>query len=103
MKMFVLIRNDLKDTAYQAVQAGHAVAQFMIKYPESSWKNQTLVYVVVKNMWELEKWLFTLRSCNINHSRFIEPDLDDEITAVACVVEETDEGIFKSLNLLRGK
>lgn len=65
--MFVLIRNDLKDTAVKAVQAGHAVAQYMLKYPESSWGNQTLVYVVVKNIGQMDKWLFKLRAFGVDH------------------------------------
>lgn len=31
-KMYVLIRKDL-DPAYQAVQAGHALAQYMLDHP----------------------------------------------------------------------
>lgn len=32
-KMYVLIRKDL-DVNYQAVQAGHALAQFMLEHPD---------------------------------------------------------------------
>lgn len=46
-KLYVISRGDLP-LAYQAVQAGHAVAQWMLDSGGANeWNNQTLVYLHV--------------------------------------------------------
>lgn len=83
MKLYVLVRADLSKSQ-QAVQAGHAVAEFMIEHPEV-WKNGTLVYLKVPKP-ELEVWYRQLREDNtIRMSWFNEPDIDWEMTAVAAI------------------
>lgn len=47
-KLYVLVRNDLKYSS-PAVQAGHAVAQFLLENPNSEWNNHTLVYLKVQS------------------------------------------------------
>lgn len=47
-KLYVLVRNDLKYSS-PAVQAGHAVAQFLLENPNSTWNNHILVYLKVQN------------------------------------------------------
>lgn len=49
MKMYVLVRNDLKTDAYKAVQACHAVAE-LAKQPDkvAAWNN-TIILMKVKN------------------------------------------------------
>lgn len=59
-KLYVLIRKDLP-IAYQAVQAGHAVAEWMIK-GTGEWKNHTLVYLHVKNEEHIKNWMYKLQS-----------------------------------------
>ena len=44
MKLYVLVDNSLP-IAYQAVQSGHAVAEWLLKVPNQNWNNQTLVYL----------------------------------------------------------
>lgn len=45
-RLYVLIRNDLP-IAYQAVQAGHAVAEWIKIHGLQEWSNETLVYLSV--------------------------------------------------------
>lgn len=54
-KLFILVRKDLKQSS-SAVQAGHAVAQFMLDYPTSDWNNDYLIYLKVRNIQELKFW-----------------------------------------------
>ena len=85
-KMYVLIRKDL-DPSYQAVQAGHALAQFMLEHPDQAqdWDNHTLIYLRVKNEDELKKWWMKIDNMEEDapYSTFREPDIGNELTAIA--------------------
>ena len=95
-KLYVIVRKDLS-ISQRAVQAGHAVAEFLLRGPTSRWSNGTLVYLGVKNLQQLEKWMFRLKRCNVDYAVFHEPDIGNEPTALA-----TDQGeaFMKGLNLL---
>jgi len=54
-KLYVLVRKDLS-VSQRAVQAGHAVAEWLLHGPETKWNNGTLIYLGVKHEMELEKW-----------------------------------------------
>ena len=95
MKLYVVVRDDLS-VPQKAVQAGHAVAEFLIKN-KTSWNNGTLVYLKVPNedcLWDLSD---KLEDYGMDHSLFFEPDMDDAITALA-----STEGkrFFSKLDLL---
>jgi len=96
MKLFVLVRRDLKES-YQAVQAGHALAEFLLQHPDTQWDNGTLIYLGVNNEKELHKWMGKLQLRCIDYESFTEPDIGDQITALACA---GNDKIFKSLKLL---
>ena len=83
-KMYVLIRKNLSKSQ-QAVQGGHAVAEYILNNPECVWSNGTLVYLAVKDEEELISWSNILKSENINYSLFREPDIGNQITAIATV------------------
>jgi len=95
-KLFVLVRTDLS-TSQQAVQAGHAVAEFLLHGHFSNWGNGTLIYLGVKGLYQLEDWMLKLKSLNVPFTIFREPDIENELTAIA-----TDQGekLFKRLRLL---
>ena len=91
LKLYILVRNDLSKSQ-QAVQAGHAVAEHLIKRPDTQWDNGTLVYLKVRNEHELLTWHSKLDCIG-----FREPDRGDEMTALA--IASTGEE-FKTLRLL---
>jgi len=95
-KLFVLIRKDLS-TSQQAVQGGHAVAEFLLHSNFSDWDNGTLIYLGIKGLYQLEKWMLNLKELDIPFTIFKEPDIGNEPTAIA-----TDQGeeLFKRLRLL---
>lgn len=95
-KLFVIVRRDLTP-AQQAVQAGHAVAEYLIFNPDIEWSNGTLVYLGVKNEEEIQKWLYRLSMADVLAVCFSEPDMNNELTAIATV---HDESFFKKLQLL---
>lgn len=75
LKLYVLIRDDIS-TAQQAVQAGHAVAQFGLDHPKEfkAWQddNNTLIYLSISNIYW---WKQVLTDGDFKHSMFFEPDL----------------------------
>lgn len=95
-KLYVLVRTDLKRSS-PAVQAGHAVAQWLIDHPNNEWFNQTLVYLNIGDIVSLNNIKNKLHYKDIDYTVFKEPDLNDEITAIACL---TDKKIFNGLTLL---
>ena len=90
-KMYVLVRKDLS-RSQQAVQGGHAVAEYLLNNMESTWKNGTLIYLAIKNEVELIDWLKILESKSLLYSIFREPDIGNQITAVATV---SDSNLFQ--------
>jgi len=82
MKMFVIVRKDLS-TSQQAVQAGHALAEYLLHGPFSRWQNGTLIYLGVKGLNQLENLKRKFERENIKFIEFREPDLNNETTAIA--------------------
>ena len=80
-RLYVLVRTDLSKS-YSAVQAGHVLAEYMLAYPDD-WKNQTLVYLGVDDEIDLEIWASRLQEEGYRISEFREPDLEDQLTAIA--------------------
>ena len=100
-KMYVLVRTDLPSKSQIAVQAGHAVAEFLLDHShiDEYWYNGILVYLQVKNEDELKWWQYKLRkNRKIMYTSWSEPDLNNEFTAVASVTD--NEKFFKKLQLL---
>lgn len=94
--MYVLVRNDLAET-YRIVQGAHALAQFAIEYPSlfNEWHNSTIVFLGTKNLLELKQYMSRLEDNKI-FSSFNEPDLENQLTAIACY----DSGeIFSTLKV----
>ena len=92
----MLVRTDL-NPIYRAVQAGHAVAEYILRGPSTPWKNGTLIYLGVDNEEDLKRWGDKLDIHDIQWTGFNEPDIGNQLTAISCI----DSGeIFKNLKLL---
>ncbi len=90
------MRKDL-DHSYRMVQGAHAVAQYLIDFPQSDWNNQTLIFLLVDNEEHLKSYEQKLLIKGITeYSKFYEPDIGNQLTSIAVY---TDEKIFKRLSL----
>jgi len=93
----VIVRKDLT-TSQQAVQAGHAVAAFLLHGQFfRRWENETLIYLGVKGLTQLENIKRKFKFNDIPFTEFREPDINNETTAIATNVENR---IVERLNLL---
>lgn len=95
-KLYVLTRRDLSKSQ-QAVQTGHAVAELTLRGQRNGWDNGTLVYLGVDNLQELLIWKSKLEYKELPHTEFREPDIGNEITAIASV---NSGKMFSKLKLL---
>jgi hypothetical protein len=95
-KMYVLVRNDLSST-YKLVQGYHALSQYAMEHPSlfQEWNNTTICVLGIRNLIEMKMWQAKLLPKKVI-SYFYEPDLDGQITAIACY--DTGE-IFKDLSM----
>jgi hypothetical protein len=96
MKLYVIVRKDLTHSQ-RAVQAGHALAEYLLHSPYFRWKNETLIYLGIKGLRQLENLKRKLELHGINYVEFREPDLNNEVTAIA---SDEDSKIFRKMNLL---
>ena len=87
-RMYVIIRGDLHPT-YAMVQGAHALTAFIMKHPNQTkeWNNEYLIFLKVFNYKELisfkEDILTKSENVLVRWSVFNEPDLDNQMTAIA--------------------
>jgi peptidyl-tRNA hydrolase len=91
MKLYIVVRSDMSK-AQQAVQAGHAVAEILIR-KRISWKNGTLIYLSQSSEKKLRK-LFE-KVPTKNKIAFHEPFWDNSMTAFAAYGREVSEFLRK--------
>lgn len=102
-KLYILIDKNL-DPIYGAVQGGHAVAQWLLEHwqinkeenPTWKWNNDYLIYLSV----DINKWYDKLKKYNPSHFKwvyFTEPDLGNEITAIAVYTNDFPNSIIRKL------
>jgi len=84
--LYVITRSDL-EPGYQAVQSMHALRQFTAEHPEvdREWfeSSNYLGLLSVANEDELVKLIEQAADLGIKYSIFREPDIGDQITAIA--------------------
>lgn len=93
-KLYVITRRDLP-VNYRAVQAGHGLAEYMLRHP-NNWKNETLIYLEVDDELALNKIALKLDSRAIKYAKFHEPDIDNQLTSIAT---HNEGRIFRNLEL----
>jgi len=95
-KLYVIARKDLT-LSQTAVQAGHAVAEYLLHSRFSRWQNETLIYLGVKGLKQLEFLKYKFDYHGIKYTEFREPDLNNEVTAI---VTDVHNQYVERLNLL---
>ena len=88
-RLYVLI-DDKLDSIYGCVQGGHVVAQWLLSHPNQNWNNSYLIYVSA----DIPKWKKKLDILEIDYTEFKEPDLNNQITALAVL---NNDRIFRNL------
>lgn len=92
-RLYVLIDNNL-DSIYGCVQGGHVVAQWLLNHPNQDWNNSYLIYVSA----DISKWKEKLDILEVDYTEFREPDLNNQITALAVL---NNDRMFKNLKLIK--
>lgn len=102
-KLRVVTRKDLP-SIYSSVQAGHAAIDFQHQHPEIAQKWNTrsnyLVYLTVNNEEELLSLIAKAEKKEIPYT-FREPDISNEITAVALAPSDDSRKLTSSFPLLK--
>lgn len=99
-RLYILIRNDLSN-AQKAVQAGHAIAQWMIEHhSKKEWNNNTLIYLTIPNEQDLTDWFEIAKMKQLQCSCFREPDMNDQMTAIAILADEKSKKMFAKLPMM---
>lgn len=96
-RMYVLVRKDL-DQTYRCVQGAHAIVEYSLKgdlEAYKKWNNSYLIFLGIRNESVLNLWAAKLAARKKIYVSFKEPDLNNQVTAIACI--DTGE-IFKHLN-----
>lgn len=73
------------------------MAELLIRGDRQNWDNGTLIYLGVKSERDLELWKMKLDLAGIAWTEFREPDIGNQVTAIAAVC---DGKIFRNLGLL---
>ena len=102
-KLTTVTRSDLSE-GYQSVQSTHAAIQFQYEYPEVSkkWYQESnyIVSLSCSNEEQLMILAYRARDMGLNVSMFYEPDIGDQLTAIAIEPSEHTYKLTKKLPLL---
>lgn len=85
------------------MQSAHACIDFQHQHPDiaSKWNKESnyLVFLSVPNESELERYIERFKEHNLKHTVFREPDIGNQITAVAVEPCELSKKICSRLSL----
>lgn len=100
-KLYVLVRKDLSPSQ-QAVQCGHAVAEFCRRFPQialDEWAYGTLVYLGVEDLIDLLVWRRKLEG-DAPIADYHEKFYNNKMTAFAILGENDVKLALKELKLI---
>lgn len=92
-RLYVLVNKRL-NPIYGCVQAGHAVAKFVMENGDQKWNNEYLIYLWADTYY----WAAKFEELGIPYTAFSETDLNGTITAIA--VQEDTGLLFQGLKLV---
>ena len=96
-RLYCITREDLT-FGQKAAQLCHAATQYLIDHPDTEWDNGFIICLQVKDLKELSDLEEKMRGSSKKFSRFVEPDMENELTSISAV----DCGkSFANLKLLR--
>lgn len=95
----MLIRKDLSKSQ-QAIQGGHAVAEYLLRDRLSFWNNGTLIYLAVEDEKDLKSWGEIFDLMGAWWVPFREPDRNNELTAIATFLDKEEQKVVSGLRLL---
>lgn len=93
--LYVIVRNDLS-RSQKAVQGIHASAELLLNHESLYWDNGTVVFLRVRDEDELLKLENKLKEDSVTYSFFREPDIGNQMTAIALFGEKN---MFTDLTL----
>ncbi len=101
-KLYVISRRDLL-LHQQFIQAAHAGIDFQHEHPIEAldwFKSNYLIFLSVSDINELYQLLEKVDSLGITHTKFYEPDLNNELTAIAFVSSQLTKKLVSKLKLI---
>lgn len=100
--MYVITRRDLIP-GQQMLQAAHAAIEFQHEHPQISqnWNTNSkyLVFLSVENEEALYQYLEKIKFYDLKHTIFTEPDIDNQLTAIAIEPSERTQKLVSRLPL----
>ena len=101
-KLIVITRRDLSP-GYQAVQAAHAAIEFQHEHPEiaKEWNTYSkyLIFLTVENEHQLNRFLDKIKFYELKYTLFFEPDIGNQLTAIALEPSERAGKLTSNLPL----
>lgn len=97
-KLYVIVSDKLS-SSQQAVQGGHAVAEFLRKNPNTQWRNGHLIYLKCAPGYRGDLYIGYFAGGVSEHAAFREPDLDNKVTAFA-VFSPDGENLLRNFKLV---
>lgn len=102
-KLVIITRADLSD-GYKAVQSTHAAINFVYEHPSraSPWFNNSnyIVQLEVKDEKSLKDVINSCEKYQLVYTTFREPDIGNQITAIAIEPSEKTQKITSKMQLL---
>lgn len=98
--MYVIVRNDLSPEQ-KAVQSCHAALEASRFFMEKYHKHPHLILLSIKNLDKLKQLIKDLKEEKVKFKYFVEPDKNNEITALATQCFKGKQEMFSNFKLLR--